>query len=249
MTMLANSDFSVILSGLTLRGPDIITQYPSISLTNELRLAIAMKSLPLGGQCGDIINVTLNGYQMISVLLSVPAFEVGLDQRETTVSMGILMSGDINPLPYQRVLKNIAISCREYKILDIDSLEIIMKELHKTIVNDKANRFTITIEGNKIDFSLDKGLTLKNQMTDNEITSSSQIIPVLTKEEILERESNIFIVDKFVLSTISNEFPISVEAIWKKSLKLEAMIGSRLELNMIIDICKKYIERGVIRKL
>ena len=248
MTMVANSDCFVLLTGLTLRGPDIITQYPEISLSNEMRLSIAMKSLPYGGQCGDIVNVTLNGYQMIFVLLSVPAFEVGLDQRETTVSMGILMNAEINPLPYQRALKNIAASCKEYKILNIHSLETIMKELYKTIINDKANRFTITIEGTKIDFFLDEGLTQKNQLADNEISSTSQIIPVLTKEEILERESNIFIVDKFVLSTISNEFPITIENIWKKSLKLEAMIGSRLELNTIIEICKKYIEQGIIRK-
>lgn len=248
MTMVANNDISVILTGLTLRGPDIITQYPVISLSSEERLSIAMKSLPYGGQCGDIVNVTLNGYQMIFVLLSVPAFEVGLDQRETTVSMGILIPRDINPLPYQRALKNIAINCKEHKILNIHSLEIIMKELYKTIINNKENRFTINVEGTKVDFFLDKGLALNNQLTDNEITCTSQIVPVLSKEEILERESNIFIVDKFVLSTISNEFPISVENIWKKSLKLEAMIGSRLELNTIIEICKKYIERGIIRK-
>ena len=248
MTMVANNDISVILTGLTLRGPDIITQYPVISLSSEERLSIAMKSLPYGGQCGDIVNVTLNGYQMIFILLSVPAFEVGLDQRETTVSMGILIPGDINPLPYQRVLKNIASNCKEHKILNISSLETIMKELYKTIINNKENRFTINVEGTKVDFFLDKGLALKSQLVDDEISSTSQIVPVLSKKEILERESNVFIVDKFVLSTITNEFPISVENIWKKSLKLEAMIGSRLELNTIIEICKKYIERGIIRK-
>ena len=249
MAMISSNEISVILTGLTLRGPDILTQYPAISLTGEERFSIAMKSLPMGGRCGDVVNVSLDGYQIIFVLLSIPAFELGIDQRDTMVSMGILIPGNINPIPFQHALKNIANICKENKLLSITTLENVMKELYNTIVNDKENKFTINVKGNKIDFLLDKGLLVTDQAYKNdELTSSSLIIPVLSKDEILERETNAFIVDKFVLSTIAKTHPITVEEIWKKAIKLEAMIGSRLELNMIIEICKKYIELGIIRK-
>lgn len=252
MAVDANNNITVILTGLTLRGPDIITQFPdnTKTLSLEERLAIAMKSLPVGGQCGDIINVSLELYQLIFVLLLVPAFELGIDQRETTVSLGIMVPSDINPVPYQRVLKSIALKCSENKILNISYLEIIMKELYKTILNDQESKFSITIDGNRIDFSLDKGLSLSKQIiTSKDLTSDSQLEPVLSKDEIRARETNAFIVDKYVLSTISNEFPVSIEQIWKKSLKLEPMIGSRLELPTIIEICKKYIEQGIIKQV
>ncbi len=252
MAVVADSNVTVILTGLTLRGPDIITQFPpnAYHLSLEERLAIAMKSLPIGGQCGDMINVSLNQHQLIFVLLMVPAFEVGLDQRETTVSLGIMVPENINPVPYQKVLKNIASKCAENKILNISYLEIIMKELYKTILDNKENKFSITIDGNRIDFFLDKGLSLSKQSIEpKELTSTSKLEPVLSKDEIRQRETNAFIVDKYVLSTISNEFPVSIEQIWKKTLKLESMIGSRLELSMITEICKKYIDQGIIKQI
>lgn len=252
MSLIVETDIKILLTGLTLLGPDIITQYPGTgkSLSREERLAIAMKSLPVGGKCGDMINVTLNNYQLIFVLLLVPAFEFGIDTRDTTVSLGLMIPENINPLPYQAVLKNIASICFENKILNIEYLEIIMKELYKTILNDKENKFSINIDGNVIEFFLDKGLSLNRQSLDkNKLSSTSQLKPVLSKEETLERETNAFVVDKYVLNTITNEYPVSIELIWKKALKLEPIIGSRIELSMIIEICKKYIEQGIIKQI
>ncbi|MFW9929729.1 MAG: hypothetical protein ACFFD1_10090 [Candidatus Thorarchaeota archaeon] len=250
MALSPSTETTIILTGLTLKGPDIINHYPSIALSSEQRIAIAMKSLPIGGQCGDMVNISLNDLQIICILFVVSAFELGIDKRDTTVSLGIMIPNNINPLPYQNVLRNIAEICKQRDLMKVAYLESIMKELYETIINEKKNQFSIEVEGSRINFSIDKNIELKKETFEaSQITNSTQLEPVLSKEEIFARETNAFIVDKFVLSTIVNEFPIKIEDIWRKALKLETMIGSRLELGTIIEICKKYLDQGIIRKV
>lgn len=239
----------VIMTALTIHGPEIISSYPPLEFNNEEKRALAMKSLPFGGNCGDMVTVSINDYQIISVLLVVHSFENTYDRRDTQVAIGIMVPKDTNPIPYQRLLNKVASICKENSILQMEILEEVMINLYESLNKNQQNKFTIDFKGQQINFALEREFVdlSKNRNESLQLSSSINLIPVLTHDEIMSREANAFLVDKFILKLISTEYPISIEEIRKKILPLESVIGLRIELSTIKEICNKYISMGIIK--
>ena len=239
----------VIMTALTTRGPEIVSSYPTLELTMEEKQALAMKSLPMGGNCGDMVTVTINDFQMISVLLLVHSYENTYDNRDTQAALGIITYKDMNPIPYQKLLTKIASVCKENSIVQMQALKEIMVKLYDSLNKNQKSKFTIDFAGQKVNFLLEKELVdlyaIKYEPT--ELTNSMNLVPILTLDEIMNREANAFLIDKFILKLVASEYPISIEEIRKKVLPLESVIGARIELPTIKEICRKYIALGIIK--
>ncbi|MFW9993717.1 MAG: hypothetical protein ACFFD4_16845 [Candidatus Odinarchaeota archaeon] len=121
--------------------------------------------MPMSGNCGDSVSVTVGDYLAVSTLLSVPAFENSYYKRDTFVSIGFLIYKEVNPLPYQSILENIALTYRDRDILRVPILQKITgPDKYAAVLSMEEIK-----EREKNAFLLDKFI-LKQICTDGPIT-------------------------------------------------------------------------------
>jgi len=152
----------VFLAGLTKLGPDTIAFSNGRQFTAELKKEIAMKSIPMSGKEGDFVSVSIKDFQAVSVILLVPAFESGYDQRDSFVAFGVLISQETNPTPYTSMLKTIASVCSKYGCLDVPSLIELVPKLHKL----PPNKILEIKSGVEIDVAIDTAPTSGDRLRD-----------------------------------------------------------------------------------
>ena len=141
----------VFLAGLTKLGPDTIAFSNGKLFTDELKKEIAMKSIPMSGKEGGFVSVSIKDFQAVAVILLVPAFESGYDQRESFVAFGVLVSQETNPTPFNSMLKTIASVCSKYGCLDVPSLKKLVPKLH----NLPPNKILEIKPGVEVDVAID----------------------------------------------------------------------------------------------
>ncbi|MHA1977014.1 MAG: hypothetical protein ACW98F_13865 [Candidatus Hodarchaeales archaeon] len=141
----------VFLAGLTKLGPDVIAFSDGNHFTAELKKEVAMKSIPMSGKSGDFVSVSIQDFQAVSILLLVPAFESGYDQRDSFVAFGVLVSQETNPTTFNSMLKTISSVCMKYGCLDVPSLIKLVPKLH----NLPENKILEIKPGVEIDIGID----------------------------------------------------------------------------------------------
>ena len=145
----------VFLAGLTKLGPDTIAFCNGRPFTDELKREIAMKSIPMSGKVGDLVSVTIQNFQAVSITLLVPAFEGGYDQRDSFVALGVLLSQESNPTPYYTMLKNISGACLKNGILNVPTLKKVVPKLY----NLPSNNVLMITSDIQVNISIDNSPT------------------------------------------------------------------------------------------
>ena len=84
---------------------------------------------------------------------------------------------------------------------------------------------------------------------DSQMNRSCQFAGVISCEEALEREKSAFILDKTILRLICQEGPVTLDDLRKKTLSLESALGIKIDLEMIQEVCQRYVKDGLIKVL
>lgn len=239
---------AVFVSGVTAMGPEVLIISPKLDLEEELQFEISMKCLPMKANCGDSLTVTIGDFFAVCLILLVPPFENNYDERDKLVSLGLLFDKKFNTFPYQTVLEGMRNLCINKKIMSLQLLKNIVPKLYDMFTDQNINSFSVKEGDIELTFNLDKDKLLWKEGL-NEMKSGTYYESILSLDQIMEREKTAFMLDKFILKLITNEGPITIEDIMRKTIPLETVMGSKIEFNVILETCEKYVKKGLIKKV
>lgn len=247
---------AIYLAALTQKGPEILFSEPELKLTENEKKELAFKSMPLTGKDGDFVSTNIQSYQAACLVNQVPSFKEAMDDRDTYLSMGLLLDPNTNPIPYKNILQRITAICKEHNLLNYECLKKISAHLYKSISITHEHTFTFEVKkGVKVEFTFldkfEKWLEKNNKKTEMSTGIENAMYKrVLTLEEALEREKTTFVLDKTILKAIcSQDGPVSIDEIRRKTLPLETALGMKIDLPMIEEVLKKYIKQGIIKQV
>ena len=139
----------VFVSAFSHLGPEILEIFPRVDMSEDQEKAIALKCIPMGGKEGDFITVHVGDSQIVSLLTVIPCYKATEDNRNTYASVGFLLDGDINPVPYKKLLEQIIDACKEHNLLDANTLKKIPHQLYKIL------------EQTEVSLDLNEGITVE----------------------------------------------------------------------------------------
>ena len=246
---------AVYLAALTKNGPEILSIQPHLDLPEKDLHELAFKSIPMSSKDGDFVSVSLEPYQATCLVNQVPPFKESQDQRDTFVSFGLLLNENTNPIPYRNILRRISSICKENSLMTYPMLKEIGTKLFKSMIITQETTFSFEIKkGVSIEFTfsdeLEKWLEKNGgKPVDSPMKRSCQFVGVISCEEALEREKSSFVLDKTVLRIICQEGPVTLDDLRKKTLPLESALGIKIDLDMIQEVCSRYVKDGIIKVL
>ncbi|MHA1686166.1 MAG: hypothetical protein ACTSYD_07105, partial [Candidatus Heimdallarchaeaceae archaeon] len=134
----------VFLSAITDIGPDLILlETQDITLNEEEKINLAIKSMPVSGKRSDYIIVNLRRCQIIAVLMDIPPFGNIEDTRNTFASLGFIIDRDENPVEYRKILEKIVEKITKSNASNIQTLKSIVNQLIEAL---KKNLNVLKIE-------------------------------------------------------------------------------------------------------
>lgn len=120
----------VFLSAITDIGPELILlETRGITLNEEEKINLAIKSMPVAGQRSDYIIVNLKKCQIIALLMDIPPFGNLEDSRDTFASLGFIIDRDENPIEFRKILEKIVNKIVKSNSANIQTLKSVVTQL------------------------------------------------------------------------------------------------------------------------
>ena len=141
-------------------GPYVIAIYPEDILTEDERVELSLKCMPMGGKEGDFSSIVFKEYQVAAYLTTTAPIDEEIDSRDTIVSIGFLLNTYTNPIPYRNLLLDFVKKCKKDDSFNLSNLEKVLPEFIKLKTKRKIK---ITLDGVLFcEFKLKKVLEEKN---------------------------------------------------------------------------------------